>query len=285
MSRVGSGLLAGKHLLVTGVATTDSLAFATAAAALYQGAEVALGVFPRDLERATEAARSLPRPVPLLALDLTDADQVAEVGAWVRAHWPALDGALHAAAFAPRDALGGRFTSAAMDGIATAFHTSTYTYVTLGGLLESLAPASGGSLVGLDFDAAGAWPVYNWMGVCKAALEAANRYLARDLGPRGIRSNLVAAGPLTTRAAGGIPGFDLLLDAWAGRSPLPWDPTDGGAVADAVCFLLSDLSRMVTGHILHVDGGYHAMAAPLAPAGHSAHPDHAGPSDPAPRGA
>ena len=267
MSPAGAGLLTGKHLLVTGVATTDSLAFATAAAAQRQGAEVALGVFPRDLGRATAAARSLPRPAPLLPLDLTDEGQVAGVADWLRLHWPALDGALHAAAFAPRDALGGRFTSAGMAGIATAFHTSTYSYATLGALLESLAPASGGSLVGLDFDAAGAWPVYNWMGVCKAALEAANRYLARDLGPRGIRANLVAAGPLATRAAGGIPGFDLLLDAWAGGSPMRWDPTDGAAVADVACFLLSDLARMITGEILHVDGGYHAMAAPLAPAG------------------
>ena len=272
MSPARPGLLAGKHLLVTGVATTDSLAFATAAAAIDHGAEVALGVFPRDLERAAGAAAELPATVPLLPLDLTDDVMVAEVAEWVRARWPGLDGALHAAAFAPRDALGGRFTAAAMDGIATAFHTSTYSYATLGALLESLAPPSGGSLVGLDFDAAGAWPVYNWMGVCKAGLEAANRYLARDLGPRRIRANLVAAGPLTTRAASGIPGFDLLLDAWEQRSPMTWDPTDGDAVADAVCFLLSDLSRMVTGEILHVDGGYHAMAAPLAPAGHPADP-------------
>ena len=268
----GAGLLAGKHLLITGVATSDSIAFATAASAQHQGAEIVLGVFPRDLERATEVVGALPAPAPVLPLDLTDEGQVADVHAWVSEHWPSLDGALHAAAFAPRDALGGRFTDAGMAGIATSFHTSTYSYATLGALLESLAPPSGGSLVGLDFDAAGAWPVYNWMGVCKAALEAANRYLARDLGPRGIRANLVAAGPKTTRAAGGIPGYDLLLDAWAGASPLPWDPTDAAAVADSVCFLLSDWSRMVTGEILHVDGGYHAMAAPLAPAGHPADP-------------
>ena len=272
MSPAPSGLLAGKHLLITGVATTDSLAFATAAAAQRHGAEVVLGVFPRDLDRAASAAAALPRSAAMLPLDLTDEAMVADVGDWVRRHWPALDGALHAAAFAPRDALGGRFTAASMPGIATAFHTSTYSYATLGALLESLAPAGGGSLVGLDFDAAGAWPVYNWMGVCKAALEAANRYLARDLGPRGIRANLIAAGPLATRAAGGIPGFDLLLDAWAAGSPMAWDPADGAAVADAACFLLSDLARMVTGEILHVDGGYHAMAAPLAPADHPAHP-------------
>ncbi len=263
-----TGLLAGKHLLITGVATTDSIAYATAEVAQQQGAEIVLGVFPRDLERAGEAADQLPTRPELLALDLTDAAQVAEVTAWIAGEWGVLDGALHAAAFAPRQALGGRFTAAGMDGIATAFHTSTYSYATLATVLETFAPAHGGSLVGLDFDGAGAWPIYNWMGVCKAALEAANRYLARDLGPKHIRSNLVAAGPLETRAASGIPGFDLLLSAWAGQSPLPWDANDAAAVADAVCFLLSDWSRMITGEILHVDGGYHAMAAPLAPADH-----------------
>jgi len=263
-----SQLVAGKHLLVTGVATTDSIAFATADALLRGGADVVLGVFPRDLERAAEAASTLAIPAPVVELDLTDELHIENIRSWVSSNWGVLDGALHAAAFAPKSALGGRFTDAAMTDIGRAFHTSTYSYATLAALLADLAPATGGSLVGLDFDANAAWPVYNWMGVCKAALEAANRYIARDLGPQGIRANLVAAGPLTTRAAGGIPGFDLLLDAWEHGAPMGWDPTDADAVADAVCFLLSDLSRMVTGEILHVDGGYHAMAAPLAPPGH-----------------
>lgn len=163
-----------------------------------------------------------------------------------------------------REALGGPFLEAGADAVARAFHTSAYTYAALAAVVADLAPPTGGSIVGLDFDAAGAWPVYNWMGVCKAALESVNRYVARDLGPRRIRSNLIAAGPIRTRAAGGIPDFELLTSAWAGRSPLPWDECDGDPVADAACFLLSDLSRMVTGEILHVDGGYHAMAAPLA---------------------
>jgi meromycolic acid enoyl-[acyl-carrier-protein] reductase len=105
------------------------------------------------------------------------------------------------------------------------------------------------------------------MGVCKAALESVNRYVARDLGPRGVRSNLVAAGPLHTRAAAGIPEFERLTEAWAERSPMPWDPSDAGPVADTVCFLLSDLGRGVTGEIVHVDGGYHAMAAGLRKSG------------------
>lgn len=147
-----------------------------------------------------------------------------------------------------------------------AFQTSAFSYASLGGVLADLAPESGGALVGLDFDAAGAWPVYNWMGVCKAALESVNRYVARDLGPRRIRANLVAAGPIHTRAAGGIAGFDQLLTAWETRAPMPWDPRDPGPVADTVCFLLSDLARAITGELLHVDAGYHAMAAALRPA-------------------
>ena len=138
--------------------------------------------------------------------------------------------------------------------------TSTHTFATLAGVLARLAPARGASLVGLDFDARGAWPVYNWMGVCKAGLEAASRYVARDLGPRGIRSNLVAAGPIHTRAAGGIADFGALTSLWEQRAPMTWDAGDASPVADAVCFLLSDLSRMVTGEVLHVDAGYHAMA-------------------------
>jgi enoyl ACP reductase len=272
MTTDSNHLLDGKHLLITGVATTDSIAFATAAAAQRGGADVVLGVFPRDLERATEAAATLPVMPPILELDLTDKAHIEVMRSWVSTHWGGLDGALHAVAFAPRNALAGRFTDTPMSDIALAFETSTYSYATLAALLADLAPETGGSLVGLDFDADRAWPIYNWMGVCKAALEAANRYVARDLGSRRIRANLVAAGPLNTRAAGGIPGFDLLLEAWERAAPMGWDPADADAVADAICFLLSDLARMVTGEILHVDGGYHAMAAPLAPPGHPVTP-------------
>ncbi|MFN8017582.1 MAG: enoyl-ACP reductase FabI [Acidimicrobiales bacterium] len=259
-----NGLLAGKRLLVTGVVTTDSIAWATAAAAQRAGAQVVMSALGRDLDRARDAADELPHDAAVLEADLTDPAHVAALGAELRARLGGLDGALHAVAFAPREALGGDFLQAGSAAVEQAFRTSTHTYAALAGLLADLAPESGGSLVGLDFDAAGAWPVYNWMGVCKAALEATSRYVARDLGPRRIRSNLVAAGPLHTRAAGGIPEFERLTDAWDATSPVPWDPKDATPVADATCFLLSDLARMVTGEILHVDGGYHAMAAPLA---------------------
>lgn len=256
-------MLEGKRLLVTGVVTTDSIAYAVAATAQRFGAEVLLTGFERDHARTVEAAASLPEPTEVLELDVTDPAHFECLGRDLRARWGRLDGALHAVAFAPRPALGGEFLEADRVSVERAFATSTFSYGQLARLLADLAPQQGASLVGLDFDAAGAWPVYNWMGVCKAALESVSRYVARDLGPRGIRSNLVAAGPLHTRAAGGIPEFERLTGAWDARSPMHWDPLDNQPVADATCFLLSDLARAITAEILHVDGGYHAMAANL----------------------
>jgi enoyl-[acyl-carrier protein] reductase I len=258
-----STLLHGKRLLVTGIVTTDSIAFATARAALDAGAELLLTGLPRDLHLTTAAAAELPGEVPVLGADLTLPADLAGIRAAISERWGQLDGALHAVAFAPRAALAGDLLAAGFADVSRAVEASTYSYAALAAVVRDLAPPSGASIVGLDFDAAGAWPVYNWMGVCKAGLEAVSRYVARDLGPRRIRSNLVAAGPIRTRAAGGIPDFDALLDAWEHGAPLPWDDDDARPVADAVCFLLSDLSRMVSGEILHVDGGYHAMAAPL----------------------
>lgn len=259
-------MLAGKRILITGVATPDSIAWATARAARELGARLVLTAFPRDLEAATDLAAGLDPAIPVLPLDLCNADQLDAVAAEIGVRTGGLDAALHAVAFAPTGALGGDLTATDPADVELAFRTSAWTLAALAGALRDLAPATGASLVGLDFDAhEGAWPVYNWMGVCKAALRATTKYLARDLGAAGLRVNLVAAGPLETRAARGIPDFDRLLDAWATTAPLPWDTTDARPVADAACFLMSDLARAITGEILHVDGGYHAMAAPLHP--------------------
>ncbi|MCU1372642.1 MAG: enoyl-ACP reductase [Ilumatobacteraceae bacterium] len=256
-------LLAGKKLLITGVVNTESIAFATAAAALDAGADIVLSSLGRDLDATALAADVLRGDVEVVEADLTDAEHLHHLTDHLLGRWGHIDGALHAVAFAPREALAGDFLAARSDAISRAFQTSAITYASLASVVAQLAPPQGASLVGLDFDAAGAWPVYNWMGVCKAALESVNRYLARDLGGRRIRANLIAAGPLHTRAAGGIPEFELLTGAWERQSPLPWDPKDSAPVAETACFLLSDLSRMISGEILHVDGGYHAMAAPL----------------------
>ncbi|MFA9270954.1 enoyl-ACP reductase FabI [Svornostia abyssi] len=258
-------MLSSKRLLITGLVTTDSIAFAVAERAQLSGATVLLSALGRDLELAEAAAAKLPRPAELLELDVTRREELDRARDRIADLTGGLDGALHAVAFAPRDALGGDFLDARPEGVELAFRTSAWSLAGLAGILRDLAPADGGALVGLDFDAdGGAWPVYNWMGVCKAALQSTARYLARDLGPRGIRVNLVAAGPLHTRAAGGIPGFEHLLTAWERQAPLGWDPRDAGPSADAVCFLLSDWSRAVTGEILHADGGFHAMASPPA---------------------
>jgi meromycolic acid enoyl-[acyl-carrier-protein] reductase len=261
-------MLKGKRLLITGVATPDSIATATAARCLELGARVVLTAFPRDLEAAVAVATDLDREVTVLPLDLTDRRQADDVARQAASLLGGLDGALHAIAFAPRGVLSGPVTECDPEEVELAFRTSTWTLAELARVVSHHAPPDGASVVGLDFDAGDrAWPVYNWMGVCKAALRSTARYVARDLGPQGIRVNLVAAGPLHTRAAGAIPGFDALLAAWASTAPLAWDPGDARPVADAVCFLLSDLGRAVTGEVLHVDGGYHAMAAPLHPGG------------------
>lgn len=254
----GTALLQGKRILVTGIANAGSIAHATAGRAHELGATVVTTAMPRDLEGAREAVTSISADLPVLPMDATDRADLRSIAEWVTEELGGLDGVLHAIAFAPKVALGS-FLDVPAEATEIAFRTSVHTYVALGELLAELAPEGGGSLVGLDFDASRAWPTYNWMGVCKSALESANRYLARELGPRRVRTNLVAAGPLETRAASAIPGFELLLDSWE-RAPLGWDRRDAGPVADAVCFLLSDLARAITGEILQVDGGHHAVA-------------------------
>jgi len=260
-------LLAGKRLLVTGVLTRGSIAFEVARTAQELGAEVVLSGFGRGMRLTERAAAHLPAPPDVLELDVNDASQLERVAGELSARWGRLDGVLHAIAFAPADALGGGFLDTPVESAITAFQTSAYSLkalaVALAPLLEA-AEGGGGSVVGLDFDASVAWPVYDWMGVAKAALESVARYLARDLGPRRIRVNLVSAGPIETVAAGGIPGFEELAGMWGSRAPLGWDTRDAAPVAGAVCFLLSDLARGITGEIVHVDGGFHAMGAPLS---------------------
>ena len=255
-------LLDGKRLLISGVVTSDSIAFAVAERALFSGAEVLVTAFPRDLEAAKVVVATLPQSVDVIAVDATSEEDLATLEELIRRRWGYLDGASHAVAFAPQSALGG-ITDVPAGDVELAMRTSVWSYSALGRLLHHLAPSSGASLVGLDFDSARAWPVYNWMGPCKAALRSLNGYLARDLGAVHVRANLVAAGPLRTRAASGIPDFELLVDRWSQQAPLPWDPMDASSVADAVCFLLSDLARSITGEVLHVDGGFHAMATCL----------------------
>ena len=257
-------ILEGKRLVITGVLTKDSIAFHVASRAQQEGATVVLTSFGRARRLTERTASRLPEPVDVLELDVSNPDDFDQLAADLRERWGGVDGALHAIAFAPEDALGGRFMSTPAESAQQAFGISAFSFKALAAALRPLM-GSGSSIVGLDFDAGVAWPIYDWMGVAKAALESVSRYVARDLGPDGIRVNLVAAGPLGTIAARGIPGFERLAELWRSQAPLGWDVADPVPVADAVCFLLSDHARAISGEILHVDGGFHAVGAPPDP--------------------
>jgi enoyl ACP reductase len=253
------GILQGKRILVTGVLTDSSIAFHVARIAQQEGATVVLTGFGR-LSLVERIARRLPDPPPVLELDVTDTAHLDSLAPRVSEHVDGLDGVVHGIAFAPASALGGNFLATPWEDVATAVHVSAYS-------LKALAMAalplmgSGGSIVGMDFDASLAWPAYDWMGVSKAALESCARYLARHLGPRGIRVNLMAAGPLKTIAARSIPGFDAFEGMWGERAPLGWNLADPEPAARGCVALLSDWFPATTGEIVHVDGGAHAMGA------------------------
>jgi enoyl-[acyl-carrier protein] reductase I len=252
-----TGLLDGKRLLVTGVITDASIAFHVARIAQEQGAEVVLTGYGR-LSLVERIARRLPKPAPLVELDVTDQSHLDSLADNVRRHVGGLDGVVHSIGFAPASCLGNPFLEAPWEDVATAVNVSAYSLKALAvATLPLLGPGS--SIVGLDFDARQAWPAYNWMGVAKAGLESVTRYLARELGPDKIRVNLVAAGPVRTMAAKSIPGFAMLEDNWGKRAPLGWDVNDPEPVGRSVCALLSDWLPATTGSMVWVDGGFHAV--------------------------
>jgi len=253
-------LLEGRRLVVTGVLNDDSIAFSVARRAQEEGAEVVLTSFGRILAITRRVAKRLPAPPDVLELDVAVPEHHLALAEELGRRWGRVDGVLHAIGFAPAAALGGNFLQTDWPDVATAVQVSAYSLKSLAVALAPLMPPGAG-IVGLDFDARVAWPGYDWMGVAKAAFESCARYLARDLGPRGIRVNLVAAGPVRTVAAKSIPGFDLFEDVWDGRAPLGWDVRDPEPVAKACVALLSDLFPSTTGEIVHVDGGFHAMGA------------------------
>ena len=261
-SETRQGLLQGKRVLVTGVLTPRSIAYAIAQACQEAGARTVLTSFGRAMSLTQRSAQRLDPAPEVLEMDVTKDDQVRAVAERVRETWGGVDAVVHAVGFAPEDCLGGGFLDAPWSSVATAFEISSYSLRTLTAAFLPLMPETGGSVVTLTFDATVAWPAYDWMGPAKAALEAIVRYLARDLGPRHVRVNSLSAGPLETMAARSIPGFDGLKSAWRLQAPLGWDSKDPGPVADACVFLLSDLARGITGEVLHVDGGFHSQGAP-----------------------
>jgi enoyl ACP reductase len=253
-------LLDGKNVVVTGVLTDDSLAFGVAKLALEQGADVVLTGAGRGLNLTKRTARKLSQEVEVFELDVTVPDHLVAVREALATKWGRVDGVLHSIGFAPANCLGDDFLEPTWDDVSVALHVSAYS---LKALADAFVPlmTEGGAFVGLDFDNTVAWPAYNWMGVAKSALESVNRYLAKTLGPRGIRCNLVAAGPVRTMAAKSIPGFSAFEDVWGPRAPLGWDLHDSTAVAKACVALLSDWFPMTTGEMVHVDGGLHATGA------------------------
>lgn len=253
------GILQGKTILVAGVTMDSSIGFATAKVAQEQGATVLISNFGRALGITRRIAKRLPVEPPVLELDVTDPEHLEGLADQVRQHTDHLDGVVHSIAYGnPETVLGGKFLEGPWDDVAQAVQVSAFSLKSLAVAARPLM-SSGGSIVGLTFDATTAWPAYDWMGVAKAGLESTSRYLARDLGPGGIRCNLVAAGPLKTLAAKAIPGFEDLEASWKDRAPLGWDESDHVPTAKAVVALLSDFFPATTGEIVHVDGGFHAM--------------------------
>jgi enoyl-[acyl-carrier protein] reductase I len=255
------GILEGKKLLITGVLTDSSIAFHVARLAQEEGATIVLSSFGRALSITNRIAGRLPTPVPVVELDVTDADHLAALPDRLGLHVDSLDGVLHSIAFAPEAALGGNFLNTEWADVATAVQVSAFSLKALAMACLPLMVGEGrtSSVVGLTFDAQVAWPKYDWMGVAKAALESTSRYLARDLGPDGVRVNLVAAGPIRTMAAKSIPGFEEFEDVWNSRAALHWDLTDPEPAARACVALMSDWFPKTTGEIIHVDGGVHAI--------------------------
>lgn len=254
-------LLEGKKLLITGVLTPQSIAFATARVAQEQGAELLLTGFGKAMALTQMTAKRLPEASEVLEMDVTNESQISDVAKAISSSWGRLDGFLHAVAYAPANALGGAFLETPYESADIAFRTSAFSLKSLAAAMMPLMKENGGSIVSLDFDSSVAWPIYDWMGVAKAGLESITRYLARYLGPQKIRVNCLSAGPIKTTAAKGIPGFEVLAEAWSTKAPLGWNPEDPGPVAKTAVFLLSDWASAISGEIVHVDGGYHAMGA------------------------
>ena len=254
------GILEGKRILITGVLTDQSIAFHVARLAQNQGAQVVLTSFGRMMSLTTRSAGRLPMSAPIVELDVTNEGDLATLAERVGEHVDGLDGVLHSVGFAPEAALGGRFLSTSWADASVALQVSAFSLKSLSvAALPLMGP--GGSVVGLDFDATIAWPKYDWMGVAKSALESTARYLARDLGPQGIRVNLVAAGPIRTMAAKSIPGFEEFDTVWSTRAPLTWNLDEPEPAARACVALMSDWFPATTGEIIHVDGGVHSQGA------------------------
>jgi enoyl-[acyl-carrier protein] reductase I len=254
------GILEGKKILITGVLTEASIAYSAARLAQEQGAEVLLSSFGRMLPITQRIAQRLPKPTEVIELNAASEEDLVRLAGKIKDTLGSLDGIVHAIAFAPQTALGGNFLETEWPDVATAVQVSAYSLKSIAMSAHSVL-SNPSSIVGLTFDASVSWPVYDWMGVAKAAFESTSRYLARYLGGDGIRVNLVSAGPLRTTAARGIPGFSTMEELWTDRAPLGWDLSNTEPAAKALVALLSDWFPATSGEIIHVDGGLHSTGA------------------------
>lgn len=255
------GILEGKRVLVAGVTMNTSIAYAVAQLAQREGATVLVSNFGRALSLTNRVVQKLDPVPPVLEIDVTNPEHLAALPDLVREHVDGLDGLVHSVAYAnPETALGGHFLETPWEDVGTALQVSAYS---MASLVRAARPVlePGASVVGLTFDATMSWPMYDWMGVAKAALESTSRYLARYLGEAQIRSNLVSAGPIDTLAKKAIPGASELDHVWNTRAALGWDTKDPMPTAKAVVALLSDFFPKTTGEIIHVDGGVHSTGA------------------------
>ena len=252
--------LTGKHGLIVGIANKRSIAWAIAQAASAAGARLAVTYQGERLEEnVRELSENLNDPL-VLPLDVTDDAQIANVYSEIDRAFGGLDFVVHGAAFAPREELTAPFVQTSREGFKTSLDISAYSLIALSrGALPLMERRGGGSVLTLTYlGSERVFHNYNVMGVAKAALEACVRYLAADLGPKGIRVNAISAGPIKTLAASGIAGFSSILQLYRDRSPLR-RTVETAEVADAAMFLIGPAGRAVTAEVLMVDAGYHAM--------------------------
>lgn len=260
-----TSLLAGKRGIVTGVANDRSIAWACALACRAQGAELAFTYLGESQEKRVRALVGEHAAGSLVAsCDVTKDGEIAAFFDFIRDKWGRIDFLIHSVAYADREDLKGRYIDTPRDHFALALDISAYSLVALARAAEPLFPDTGGNVVAMTYyGAEKVVPKYNVMGVAKAALEASARYLAQDLGPRGVRVNCISAGPLRTLSSAAFPGFRQMLRLTEAVAPMRRNVTQDD-VANSCVYLLSDLSSGVTGEVVHVDSGYHVlgMAAP-----------------------
>jgi enoyl-[acyl-carrier protein] reductase I len=261
-----AGLMAGKRGLILGVANNRSIAWGIAKSARAHGAELAFTYQGDALKKRVEPLAGEVGGIVVGHCDVTDPATIDAVFAATAAKWGAIDFVVHAIAFSDRAQLDGRYIETTQDNFVNTMVISCYSFTAIAQRAEKLMP-NGGAMLTLTYYGAEKWmPHYNVMGIAKAGLEASVRYLAADLGTKKIRVNAISAGPIKTLAAAGIGDFRYILSWNEHNTPLRRNIT-ADEVGDTAVYLLSDLSRGVTGEIHHVDAGYHivGMKHPDAP--------------------